>query len=77
MVAGVDFMICPNSIAGVNAEQSRHQLRFAVDDLNQVVEKARQAGSPRIDELVDAKTYETTTISDPEGNTIELIQYKP
>ncbi len=41
---GVSFVLCPNSLAGVQAENSRHQFTYAVADLAAIVARAVAAG---------------------------------
>ena len=71
-LAGVPLVICPNEIAGVQAEQSRHQLTFRVSDLAAVLSEVESAGgiieTPMTDPLTQA------ILTDPDSNTIEVIQ---
>lgn len=72
-LAGIALLLCPNEIAGVQAEQNRHQLRFRVSDLAQVLERVQAAGG-----TVDADQGDTQTaraaVRDPDGNTLEFVQ---
>lgn len=71
-LAGVPLVICPNEIAGVEAEQSRHQLAFRVADLAAILSQVESAGgnieTPKSDSLTQA------ILRDPDGNTVEVIQ---
>lgn len=71
-LAGVPLVICPNEIAGVQAEQSRHQLAFRVADLAAILSQVESAGgsieTPMSDPLAQA------ILRDPDGNTIEVIE---
>jgi predicted enzyme related to lactoylglutathione lyase len=72
ILAGIPLLLCPNEIAGVEAEQSRHQLALRVADLSNLLQQVETAGgvidSPAADSLTRA------VLRDPDGNTIELIQ---
>lgn len=71
-LSGIPLVICPNEIAGVEAEQSRHQLAFRVPDLAAILFQVEAAGgsieTAMTDPLIQA------TLRDPDGNTIEVIQ---
>jgi predicted enzyme related to lactoylglutathione lyase len=73
-LAGIELLFCPNEIAEVVAERNRHQLRFVVDDVDGMRLKASQSGGGVLDDQTLTTTRKSGSISDPEGNTIELIQ---
>jgi predicted enzyme related to lactoylglutathione lyase len=73
-LAGIDLLFCPNEIAGVVAEQNRHQFRFVVDDVDALRLKASQLGGGMLDDGRVTTTSKSGSVSDPEGNTIEFIQ---
>jgi catechol 2,3-dioxygenase-like lactoylglutathione lyase family enzyme len=70
-LAGVNLLLCPNEIAGVDARQARHQLLVAVPDLEAARRLAVQAGGTV--ESPDGSSG-TAIVRDPDGNTIELIE---
>jgi predicted enzyme related to lactoylglutathione lyase len=74
-LAGTNLLFCPNEIAGVVAERNRHQLRFVVEDVDGIRHKATQFGGGVLDDLYITSSSKGGSVSDPEGNTIELIQY--
>jgi catechol 2,3-dioxygenase-like lactoylglutathione lyase family enzyme len=73
-VAGVGLLLCPNEIAGVAAEQSRHQLRLRVPDLARAMERARASGGSLDGEVMEADGVRQAAVRDPDGNTLELEQ---
>lgn len=84
-LGGVDLLFCPNDIAGVVAEQSRHQFTIAVPDLSAAllaadgtegsVEEVRREGSAGVSAHgVETPTVTSAILRDPDGNTIELVQ---
>jgi len=71
-LGGIPILICPNEIAGVKAEQSRHQLAFQVKDLKSLLVRVEAVGG-----LIETPITESMTeavLRDPDGNTIEVIQ---
>jgi predicted enzyme related to lactoylglutathione lyase len=71
-LAGIPLLLCPNEIAGVQAEQSRHQLAFKVDDLSALLQNVEAAGGTAEIPASDSRT--TAILKDPDGNTIEVTQ---
>lgn len=70
---GIRTVIAPNSIAGVNAEQSRHQFELVTNDMDGAMARAKAAGGTIRDESPgDGKGPRTVTLVDPDGNTIVL-----
>ena len=75
-LAGIHLTICPNEIAGVQAEQSRHQLVFRVSDLMAILSRVEVAGGS-IEAPLAPLTDDPPTqaiLRDPDGNTIQVIQ---
>lgn len=71
-LAGIPLVICPNEIAGVEAEQSRHQLALRVADLSSLLQNVESAGGIIETPITDSLT--SAILRDPDGNTIEVIQ---
>ena len=71
-LAGIPLVICPNEIAGVEAEQSRHQLALRVTDLSSLLPRVETAGG--IIETPITDTLTSAILRDPDGNTIEVTQ---
>lgn len=71
-LAGIPLIICPNEIAGVEAEQSRHQLALRVVDLSSLLQNVERAGG--VIETPAADSLTSAILRDPDGNTIEVIQ---
>jgi predicted enzyme related to lactoylglutathione lyase len=70
-LAGIELVLCPNSIAEVVADQNRHQLRIGVDDAEALALRVEQAGGSVLNRSADGSKI--VGISDPEGNTYEII----
>jgi len=71
-LAGIPLVICPNEIAGVEAKQSRHQLTLRVADLLGLLQLVEIAGGGI--HTSAAESIINAILSDPDGNTIEVIQ---
>ena len=67
-LAGLPLVLCPNTIAGVVAEQSRHQLTLRVARLAPLLDLVAAHGG-----RVLARGGASATVSDPDGNTLELV----
>jgi predicted enzyme related to lactoylglutathione lyase len=71
-LAGIQLIMHPDEIGGVNGEESRHQLSLRVPDLSGLLEIVEIAGgsieTPAVESVVSA------ILRDPDDNTIELIQ---
>jgi predicted enzyme related to lactoylglutathione lyase len=68
-LAGIELLMCPNEIAGVDAKQNRKQLRFVVDDVQAIA-----AIIPAARGQVINQDGSTIGVCDPDGNTIEFTQ---
>jgi predicted enzyme related to lactoylglutathione lyase len=69
--AGIPLMICPNEVAGVNAnaEQSRHQLALRVANFSTVLSLVESTGG-----VIERESTDRAILRDPDGNTLEVIQ---
>lgn len=68
------FVICPNDLAGVEAQKSRHQFSYIVSDVAAMAEQAIAAGGTVDQQAQDDGDSRTRTLLDPDGNSIVLIQ---
>lgn len=69
---GLELLLCPNEIAGVNAKQNRQQFDISVSDINSVLDKVIK-NSGTIKEVYN-KTTKSASVIDPDGNTIVFIE---
>ena len=68
------FLLCPNSLAGVEAAQNRHQFSYAVTDLDAVLARATGAGGSLSGAPQQQAGQRSATVIDPDGNTIVFSQ---
>ena len=73
-LGGLEIQLCPRQIAGIEAEQNRHQLRFVVADLDGTLEAARKNHGTVLSDPVAHGHSSVASVRDPDGNSIELIQ---
>ena len=71
-LAGIPLLLCPNEIAGVEAEQSRHQFAFRVADLSALLKLVKTTNGRIETPITDSMT--SAILRDPDGNTIEITQ---
>ena len=65
-LAGIPLVVCPNEIAGVEAEQSRHQLTLRVADLAALLGLVETNGGIIDTPIVDDSTTRAI-LRDPDG----------
>lgn len=73
-IGEINFLFCPNQIAGVIAEQNRHQFDYIVENLDSVIELCKKNGGQVYGEVQRSLEEKSATIIDPDGNTINFIQ---
>jgi predicted enzyme related to lactoylglutathione lyase len=73
-LAGVSLLLCPNEVAKVKTAQNRHQLRFAVSDLEEAIRRVQAAGGKVDGRIVEQAGEKLIAVRDPDGNTIEFVQ---
>jgi len=73
-LGGVGLQLCPNEVAGVVAEQNRHQLRFQVPNLDAMLARVQAAGGALHGDLTQEGNKRLAAVEDPDGNTLELIE---
>ena len=73
-ISDLELVLCPNTIAGVIAEQNRQQFRFAVCDLSKVIERGLAHYGSEINPIDEYKGAKVASLADPDGNTIEFVE---
>jgi predicted enzyme related to lactoylglutathione lyase len=71
---GMPLVMAPNEIAGVVAEQSRHQFEIMVSDIEAVAANATAAGGNLRDGIQTDGKVKTLVVEDPDGNTVIFHQ---
>ena len=73
-LAGLDLTFCPNELLEIKADKNRQQLSFWVDDLDAALARVVACGGTQIQEIVVTEAGRVCGVTDPDGNTIELMQ---
>lgn len=71
-LCGFDLLLCPNSIAGVEAQQNRQQFDIEVPDIESALKAAETSGGKIKDPLTINPIQNIASVTDPDGNTIVL-----
>lgn len=74
-LADIELLMCPGNIAGVRAEQNRHQFRILVQNIEQIMTAVQNAGGEQINDIQTENDARLCSIRDPEGNTMEFVEY--
>lgn len=73
-IADIPTLLCPNSIAQVDAKQNRQQFDFVVDDLENTVQAALEHGGTIIQAIEKQGSVDVASVYDPDGNSLVFIQ---
>jgi predicted enzyme related to lactoylglutathione lyase len=73
-IGNLELVFCPNTIVNIKAEKNRIQFRLIVDDIAFTVRQAEAHGGGAYGERTETDTQINWGISDPDGNSIELVQ---
>ena len=73
-LCGMKLTFCPNTIAGVVAEQNRQQFRFQVDDIETLMTIGIANHGDEINPVEAYKGAKVASLADPDGNTIEFVE---
>ena len=65
-----------SEVRGRNADPARHMVGFASDDLTADWERLKAAGVEFIEDPTDYGDISIATLKDPEGNLVQLSQYR-
>lgn len=74
--SGLKLQFCPAQLAGIEAEQNRHQFDIVVDDLDKALVQVTVHGGSIMHDIQDSETSRTVGIYDPDKNSIVLIEKK-
>ena len=73
-LCGMKLTFCPNTIAGVVAQQNRQQFRFEVADIEAVMANGLANHGSEINPIEEYKGAKVASLADPDGNTIEFVE---
>ncbi len=73
---GIEILLCPCSIAGIDAKENNLQLRFVVQRIEETVQECLNNGGKVIQEISEDSGRFTSGMQDPDGNCMEITQLK-
>ena len=65
-----------SEVKGKNKDAARHMVGLEVDDVQAEVERLKSRGVQFVDEPTDFDQVTVATFQDPEGNYVQLLQFK-
>jgi len=65
-----------SEVRGRNADPARHMVGFVTDDLAAEWKRLKDAGVEFIEDPTDYGGLSIATLKDPEGNLVQLMQYR-
>jgi predicted enzyme related to lactoylglutathione lyase len=66
-----------SEVHGPNADPARHMVGLASDDLAADWERLKESGVEFVEDPTDYGDLSIATLKDPEGNLVQLWQYRP
>jgi predicted enzyme related to lactoylglutathione lyase len=66
-----------SEVRGRNIDPARHMVGFSSDDLKADWQRLKEAGVEFIEDPTDYGDMSIATLKDPEGNLVQLWQYRP
>lgn len=73
-IGDIELTLCPNTIAGVVADQNRQQFRYEVGDIEAVIDRGLANHGSEINPVDEYKGAKVASLADPDGNTIEFVE---
>jgi predicted enzyme related to lactoylglutathione lyase len=75
-LAGIPVLMCPNSVAQVDAKQNRQQFDFQVDDVLVTLDSALAHGGTALQSAQEHNGVIIASVYDPDGNSMVFSQPK-
>jgi len=66
-----------SEVHGRNTDPARHMVGFTSDDLTADWKRLKEAGVEFVEDPTDYDNLSIATLKDPEGNLVQLFQYRP
>ncbi|MBS1911298.1 MAG: hypothetical protein JST22_04875 [Bacteroidetes bacterium] len=73
-IFGVDFVFIPNEVAKVRADRNRHEFNVVVPDIDVAVKRVVNTGGTLLKGPSNGDTERSATVTDPDGNSLVLVQ---
>lgn len=69
----MEILLCPRSLAGVEAKTNTIQLRLIVENIPQAYHNGLRSGGTKLNEPQDFEGRRLAALRDPDNNSLELI----
>jgi predicted enzyme related to lactoylglutathione lyase len=76
ILAGIPVLMCPNSVAQVDAKQNRQQFDFLVEDVQVTFDIALAHGGTALQSAQEHNDTIIASVYDPDGNSMVFSQAK-
>ncbi|MBN3554263.1 VOC family protein [Fictibacillus nanhaiensis] len=73
-IGEIGLLFCPNEMLGIKAEKNNIQFTVQVSNLEEILSKVSQCGGKHIQGINREESRSSVGISDPDGNSIELLE---
>ena len=73
-LGGVGICLLPAGVAGIEADENRHQLTITVDALEPVIDQATAHGGSLLDDITERGDTRSCSVRDPDGNSLEFVE---
>ncbi|MGM0554980.1 MAG: VOC family protein [Myxococcota bacterium] len=73
-LGGLALRLFPANIAGIDADENRHQLMFGVESLETVLERGISRGGELQGDIAENGEQRRCCLTDPDGNTVEFVE---
>lgn len=73
---GLEYVLIPNTVAGVRCERSRHEFSIAVKDLDATLQRVIATGGVIAKNPTISDKRRAATVVDPDGNTMILTELR-
>ncbi|OIU71658.1 VOC family protein [Rossellomorea aquimaris] len=73
-IGEIGLLFCPNEMLGINAEKNNIQFTVQVPNLEDILSKVSRYSGEQIQEINREESQSSVGISDPDGNSIELLE---
>ena len=70
----MELLLCPNDLAGVDADINTVQLRFVIKDVGTAYERGLKNGGKTLTEVQEIEGNVHASLRDPDGNSLEIMQ---
>lgn len=75
-IGGIELLLCPKDLAGVDATINTIQLRFVIEDVKGSYTRGLENGGTALTAPQEMEGFLHASLRDPDGNSLEIIEAK-